>query len=211
VPVCLQSSPFSNFSSSSITNLPHPGGGILANAKKLSTQKLGNNIIIAGLGIQVVFFGLFMITTVIFHVRIARKPTARSYSVTAPWKQFLWALYFTSALIMVRSIFRMVEYAMGKQGVLMQHEIYVLVLDAALMFIVAVAFVWPYHPSRILSGYKDVAKGGSGAERGSSSDGGESRAGLNGYRMGAVGGPDGGVVVPGERYGDASPERGGWR
>lgn len=75
------------------------GGGMLSTAKTADDQDRGNNIILAGLGIQVVFFGFFIITAVIFHIRIARNPTARSYAVVAPWQIFLYILYASSLLI----------------------------------------------------------------------------------------------------------------
>ena len=49
----------------------------------------------------------------------------------------------------------MVEYALGWDNVLLEKEVYLLVLDGMLMVIVSVAFLW-YHPSKILVGYKAV-------------------------------------------------------
>ena len=107
-----------------------------------------------------VVFGLFIITTVIFHMRIAKNPTARSFSVTTPWRQELWVLYFTSALIMVRSLFRMIEYALGFDSVLHESEVYLFLLDGALMVLVTLVFLW-YHPGRVLVGYKNKKIAGS--------------------------------------------------
>ncbi|KAK3401716.1 RTA1 like protein-domain-containing protein [Sordaria brevicollis] len=148
------------------------GGGLLATAKSAKDQDQGNNVVLAGLGIQVAFFGLFIITTILFHLRIAANPTAKSYSVTVPWRQFLWALYTTSSLIMIRSLFRMVEYAMGWDSVLLKKEVYLLVLDGLLMVIVSVTFLW-YHPSKILVGYKQVGMRSVGDLEGSSTVEGE--------------------------------------
>ncbi|KAK5657986.1 hypothetical protein OQA88_2539 [Cercophora sp. LCS_1] len=133
------------------------GGGMLAKAKTKESQEMGNNTVLGGLAIQIIFFGLFIVTTVIFHHRIRKQPTSRSYSVTAPWRQFIMALYFTSILILVRSLFRMIEYGMGRNNVLTQNEAYLFVFDGALMFLVTVTFLW-YHPSRILAGYKAVGR-----------------------------------------------------
>lgn len=129
------------------------GGGILAQASSESSQNLGNTVILAGLGIQVAFFGGFMIVTAIFHIRISRSPTQRSLYTVTPWKMFLLVLYFSSLLIMVRSVFRMIEYAQGHDGALIKKEIYVYTLDALLMIIVAAAFV-VYHPHRVLIEHK---------------------------------------------------------
>jgi hypothetical protein len=126
----------------------------MAQAKTPSDQKRGESIILGGLGIQVAFFGFFIVTTVVFHRRMAKQPTARSYSVTGPWRLLIKALYASSALVMIRSVFRMVEFGMGNDSVLMSSEGYLLGLDGALMFIVAVIFLW-CHPSRALAGYKE--------------------------------------------------------
>jgi hypothetical protein len=126
----------------------------MAKAKTASDQQTGEDIILGGLGIQIIFFGFFVVTTVVFHARMARNPTSRSYAVTGPWRQHVWALYASSALILVRSVFRMAEFGLGNDGVLMQSEAYLLGLDGALMFIVAAIFLWS-HPSRVLVGYKN--------------------------------------------------------
>lgn len=110
-----------------------------------------------GLGIQILFFGLFIITTALFHIRITKNPTARSFSVTGSWQQHIMALYATGALILIRSVFRMIEFGLGYDSVLMKHEAYLLALDGALMFIVAATFVW-WHPYKALVGYKDMPK-----------------------------------------------------
>ena len=39
-------------------------------------------------------------------------------------------LYITGALIMIRSIFRMIEYALGWDSVLLKSELYLFLLDA---------------------------------------------------------------------------------
>ncbi|KAH6628961.1 RTA1 like protein-domain-containing protein [Boeremia exigua] len=131
------------------------GGGMLTSAKTESSQKLGNNIILLGLGIQIIFFGFFMVVSVVFHFRITQRPTSTSRSTNAPWRQLLWLLYGGSLLIMVRSMYRMVEYAQGNNGALMQKEMYVYVLDATTMFIVAGVFaIW--YPGKMLKEHTKI-------------------------------------------------------
>ncbi|KAH8203048.1 hypothetical protein TruAng_002776 [Truncatella angustata] len=143
------------------------GGGILATAKTESSQSMGNKVILLGLGIQVVFFGLFIIVTLVFHTRITRGATPKSLATVAPWQKFLWVLYLTSFLIMIRSIFRMAEYAQGNDGSLLQKEAYSYVLDALLMLAVTACFAF-FHPSRVLKKdqitHEDVSFQGSGDE-----------------------------------------------
>ncbi|KAK0617605.1 RTA1 like protein-domain-containing protein [Immersiella caudata] len=131
------------------------GGGLLAKAESKADQDIGNSVVLAGLGIQVVFFGLFIITTIVFHVRIAKRPTAHSYSVAVPWRMLILVLYFSSTLIMIRSIFRMAEFGMGQGSIFPKYEGYLFGLDAALMFLTCASFLW-YHPGRVLIGYKSI-------------------------------------------------------
>jgi hypothetical protein len=110
---------------------------------------LGQYVIMGGLGIQVFFFQIFIITTGIFHYRILRFPSLRSHALTVPWQRILLVLYASSALILVRSVFRLAEYGMGQDGVLLSHEYYLYSFDACLMFFSMVLFnIW--HPSKII-------------------------------------------------------------
>lgn len=107
-------------------------------------------IIIIGLWIQLIFFGFFIIVTIIFHRRIRREPTRASLKLHLPWGRLLTVLYVSSGLILVRSIFRVAEYTMGEDGALMSSEAYLYVFDATLMFIVCAGFNW-VHPSTIIN------------------------------------------------------------
>ncbi|WQF89258.1 Putative RTA-like protein [Colletotrichum destructivum] len=126
------------------------GGGMLATAKSPSSVKTGENIIVAGLCIQILFFGFFMIVTMVFHFRHFRHPTPHSYNIQTPWTKLLWVLYASSLLIMVRSLFRVAEYIEGTEGKLQSKEMYIYLLDALLMGIVSVLFNW-FHPSRVIT------------------------------------------------------------
>ncbi|KAJ4135328.1 hypothetical protein NW768_004954 [Fusarium equiseti] len=126
------------------------GGGMLAGADTKSQSDRGQIVIIAGLIVQLIFFGLFIIVAIIFHRRIHRDPTAASLKIKTPWKKLLVILYATSALIMVRSIFRVIEYVMGKDGELMAKEVYLYIFDALLMLAVSVSFN-VFHPSAIIN------------------------------------------------------------
>ncbi|KPM43663.1 hypothetical protein AK830_g2844 [Neonectria ditissima] len=125
------------------------GGAILARAKSLSDSKLGENVIIAGLAIQIAFFGVFIVVICLLHYRILATPTNRCHSTNVPWQRFMWILYAASVLIMVRSVFRVAEYVMGSDGALLASEVYLYVFDAALMFFVAVMFNI-FHPGKII-------------------------------------------------------------
>ncbi|KAI8315791.1 Protein RTA1 [Colletotrichum sp. SAR11_240] len=126
------------------------GGGMLATAKDTDAVKLGENIIVGGLCIQILFFGFFMAVTLIFHMRLSRNPTPKTYSLDTPWKGLLWVLYGTSFMIMVRSLFRVAEYVQGSEGELQSKEMYIYIFDALLMGLTSVLFNW-FHPSRVIN------------------------------------------------------------
>jgi hypothetical protein len=60
----------------------------------------------------------------------------------------MWILFISSLLIMIRSVFRVVEYVQGTGGYLLSHEIYGYIFDALLMFFV-VGVVNIAHPTQI--------------------------------------------------------------
>jgi hypothetical protein len=153
------------------------GGGIQAMGT-LSSMHTGETLIVAGLFMQLAFFGFFIVVAGLFHYRlINNKPSkqltlrccggkGRGRRLTAsssaapinasipvdldalPWKRHIYALYGGSALIMVRSIFRVIEYLQGNDGYLLKHEVFLYVFDAVLMLLVMVLFNW-IHPSEV--------------------------------------------------------------
>ena len=108
--------------------------------------KIGEGIVIAGLMVQIIMFGLFAVTAAIFQKRMTHQPTPESTSSSSPWKQSMRMLYVVSSLIMVRSIFRVIEYAMGNDGYLLRHEWTLYIFDSLLMFFVMVVY-YLWYPS----------------------------------------------------------------
>lgn len=123
---------------------------MLAKSSSSSGVKLGQNIITGGLGIQVLFFGLFIVVAGIFNYRLRAVPSLCSKQLSVPWQSYLYVLYGASFLILIRSVFRIVEYVIGQDGYLLDHEIFLYIFDAALMFSAMVLFN-VYHPSRIIN------------------------------------------------------------
>ncbi|EHK23072.1 uncharacterized protein TRIVIDRAFT_191638 [Trichoderma virens Gv29-8] len=118
------------------------GGGIQA-AGTLDLYNLGEKIIIVGLFVQIAFFGFFIVTTVMFHYKSVATPTPAARAEVVRWKRHIYVLYTTSCLILVRSIFRVIEYLQGNGGYLISHEVFLYVFDALLMASVMSTFaVW---------------------------------------------------------------------
>lgn len=113
-----------------------------------SLVDIGENMIIVGLFVQLAFFGSFIVVSAVFHIRMSRLPTAKSTDPLVRWRSYLATLYVTSILILIRSIFRVIEYIQGNAGYLMTTEAFVFVFDGALMVVVLLWMNW-FHPSEI--------------------------------------------------------------
>lgn len=108
----------------------------------------GERVIIGGLFVQIIFFGLFTISAIVFQARISKAPTTRSMEFKSLWAHHMIALYTASILILIRSVIRVVEYLQGYDGYLMKHEVFIYVFDALLMFITVLVLQYE-HPSEI--------------------------------------------------------------
>ncbi|SCU79553.1 LADA_0B01486g1_1 [Lachancea dasiensis] len=113
------------------------GGGILGSS---DNHELGSNIIIAGLVVQVIIFGLFVITELRF-LFLADKVSRITPYISRHWKVLNINLFMCSILILVRSIVRLVEFIQGYSGYIIEHEWFIFVFDAVPMFLVTLLFV----------------------------------------------------------------------
>lgn len=123
----------------------------------LSAVHNGENIVITGLAIQILFFGFFVITCALFHRGVNKLPTKHSLELGSSWRRHLHVLYAANMLIMIRSVFRLIEYAMGNNGYLLRHEVFLYVFDGTLMLMTMIIFNI-FHPSGLIS------RGGKGIE-----------------------------------------------
>lgn len=141
------------------------GAGLEA-GKTAADINTGQDIILAGLGIQIICFGVFVSAAVSFKLRFQRLArTGKVASVAdVPWERHLNALFASSALILVRSVLRMVEFGQGNDGYIQRHEWFLYVFDGVLMLGVLVLFNW-VHPAQIGRLLKERAaeKGGGDA------------------------------------------------
>ncbi|KAK6511285.1 hypothetical protein TWF481_000206 [Arthrobotrys musiformis] len=119
-------------------------GSAVGLTTKPESKKTGEKVITIGLLVQIVIFAFFIYVSTIFHLRMNKdlKLNPRSGPhLTVPWKTGLYMLYGCSALIMIRSVFRVVEYLMGVDAYLLSNEWPLYVFDTILMFATQVIFV----------------------------------------------------------------------
>ena len=124
-----------------------------------SARKLGSNVVMFGLIVQLLIFGFFVVVAAVFHLRLTRTPTSKAYierhmTHDQGWRRRNWitvllALYAVSALILVRCVYRLIEYKSGFDSYLMVHEVFMYLFDALLMFI-AMVVMNIYHPADVL-------------------------------------------------------------
>ncbi|KAM3529796.1 hypothetical protein MY4038_005247 [Beauveria bassiana] len=119
------------------------GGGVQASGT-IEMYNLGEKLIVVGLFVQIAVFGFFVATSILFHHRIATAPTHAAIHGTVPWKRHLFVLYTTSTIILVRSVFRVVEYLQGNGGYLISHEVCLYIFDMLLMVAVMAIFLVYY-------------------------------------------------------------------
>ncbi|KAF2799666.1 RTA1 like protein [Melanomma pulvis-pyrius CBS 109.77] len=119
------------------------GGGQMANAK---TADMGKNIMLFGLFVQLLFFGFFLIISLLFWKRMRSSP--KMYSVPQygkhHWTSLLKLMFAAAAIIILRCLFRVVEFSQGHDGYLVSHEVFMYIFDAAPMFSVQVMFHFVY-------------------------------------------------------------------
>ncbi|ODM18860.1 hypothetical protein SI65_05477 [Aspergillus cristatus] len=132
------------------------GGGYMA-AGSADAMQSGEYIVIAGLAIQLLFFGFFMFVAFLFHWRVTR--TASTYKISKAvksqsgrfsWHMLMWALYGACVLILVRSVFRVIEFVQGNDGYIMKTEPLLYVFDGALMVLMG-AILGMVFPGSFLS------------------------------------------------------------
>ncbi|RAQ42116.1 RTA1 like protein [Aspergillus flavus] len=128
------------------------GGGMMAIP---SMSSLGQKVTIVGLFVQLVFFGGFFTLSVIFHQRVQKLKCVRVLSM--PYGPLLYTLFGVSFLIIVRCLFRIVEFCQGNAGYLASHEVFMYVFDTLLMFVVQTVFHF-LHPANVLRerAYREV-------------------------------------------------------
>lgn len=141
------------------------GAGLLSAAKTQTDVNKANYIIVGGLAIQILFFGFFIVVTAVFHWRMRHHPTHRSQALQAPWQGLLWALYIASTMILIRSVYRVAEYAQGSDGELQRKEFWLYIFDSLPMIVVAIDFL-VFHPGRVVNNEASSFKSSSSSDGG---------------------------------------------
>jgi len=125
------------------------GGAIIASADTIDKENKGKNFVLAGLGIQLACFRFFVIASIRLTVVLRTTLRNESLSTDTNWPLLLGVVNAASATILIRSVYRFIEYALGVHNYLSDHEVFFYCLDALLIFIVVVSYIC-IHPGQYL-------------------------------------------------------------
>lgn len=151
------------------------GGGIVAaavfdtsGARDADKMNLGEKVIEAGLFVQLIFFGFFLVIGSWWKRGVEKdnEPAPGSNSSSEPgvaWRKHFWVLMGASSLVFLRCVFRVVEYMSGRGAEFLNQEWFVYVFDAVLMLGVVVLFN-VVHPSEVTRMLKQEDAGDRGTE-----------------------------------------------
>jgi hypothetical protein len=116
---------------------------LTSSTTNFEAAKTGQNILLAGLGVNLVSFAIFCLQLFYFDYRTRKSPpTFRSGSLCEKgWRQFFYVLYLSSFLVLIRQIYRVIEFAQGFTGYLAVHEIYFYIFDTLLILIAGAVYV----------------------------------------------------------------------
>jgi hypothetical protein len=124
------------------------GGDVFAFVFQGGAAGMLMSMVILGLVIQILSFGLFMVTSAIFHKRVVNDLTLKTFSADINWPRTIKLLYAISMMIMIRSIFRLIEYVQGMEGYCMSHEWTLYIFDSVPMVLSSVLLI-VYFPSTL--------------------------------------------------------------
>ncbi|GME77143.1 unnamed protein product [Ambrosiozyma monospora] len=125
------------------------GGGIAASSNQ-SSAKMGFNIMLGGLILQVITMTVFMVMVAhyFYKVHVNRnnlEPKFVGIRNTGFFKAVMWSMCAAILLIYIRSIYRVAEMADGWGSSIMYNETLFLVLDGA-MCVIAIVLLTVFYP-----------------------------------------------------------------
>ncbi|KAI1372153.1 RTA1-domain-containing protein [Hypoxylon crocopeplum] len=124
-------------------------GGLMGGSRAVpSLANIGNGVVIASLVLQLVWFGFFVVVACMFHRAMHLVPTASANQPEVRWRSYLYTLYVVSLLVMIRSLFRAIEFIEGSSSDIQRSEAYFYIFDGLLMWIAVIYLHWK-HPSEI--------------------------------------------------------------
>ncbi|RVX66549.1 hypothetical protein B0A52_09425 [Exophiala mesophila] len=142
------------FITSDVTSFLTQGGGsgVASGGNWRGNSKdIGIKILLVGLALQLATFSLFMFTLWRYMCRVRVNPGVAGFDRSI--KKVLTGAWIASVFVQTRSIFRVVEFALGINGYPFQNEWCLYVFEAVPMWIAIAVLCWS-HPIRWMQQHK---------------------------------------------------------
>lgn len=111
---------------------------------------IGKKVVLAGLIFSLVVFGFFILIAVKFHRRLLNNPPPfLMVNTDLNWARYMWALYVACVAIMIRNLFRTIQFGASSTADVNSKEVYIYVFDAFMMF-VSFLVLGVYHPGLLI-------------------------------------------------------------
>ncbi|KAF4311407.1 rta1 domain protein [Botryosphaeria dothidea] len=122
------------------------GGGLMASESATSYgSQIGRHTIVGGLIIQLATYCFFVAVAATFYQRMdALPPVKKQRHSQIHWQHHLRTIFLASSFFILRSIFRIIEYAQGYGGYVFDHEAFLYVFDATPMALAMLYMNWQY-------------------------------------------------------------------
>jgi len=120
------------------------GAGLLSSAGTSSdSAKLGENILLAGLAVNLGSFAIFCLQIFYFDYRTRKSPPVFPDGGLCKkiWRQFLYVVYLSSSLVLIRQIYRVIEFSQGFTGYIAVHEIFFYIFDTIPIFFAGAIYI----------------------------------------------------------------------
>ncbi|KIX03102.1 uncharacterized protein Z518_06652 [Rhinocladiella mackenziei CBS 650.93] len=140
------------------------GSGIASSGNWEGDLKdVGTNVLLVGLALQLATFSVFLVVMARF---VGRIRASKDAGFNPCVKKVILGAWIASLFVQIRSIYRVIEFALGIDGYPFNHEWCLYVLEAGPMFVALAVLAW-YHPvkwmqqkSRGEFGMEDAGKDG---------------------------------------------------
>ncbi|QRW21046.1 RTA1-like protein [Rhizoctonia solani] len=136
------------------------GGGLTA-TQNPSTRNLGSKVFLGGLVAQLISFLVYTVVFALFIHRVYKYRREewdnRPQGFRNHWLALVWMMAISCLFIIIRSVYRAVESAEGREGNLASHELYFYILDTIALWIAITVYLITW-PPRYLTGYTGKPK-----------------------------------------------------
>ncbi|CAK7225372.1 hypothetical protein SEUCBS140593_005882 [Sporothrix eucalyptigena] len=133
-------------------------GAVLPASGDPSSIALSKKVLLGGLITQVVALSFFILTCWHAHEQIKRRPDYElPVDPSISWQNHFRALELVTAILILRSVVRAIEFLQGEDGFVASHEVFIYVFDALLVFLIMLVFLI-LHPGRLIRSARQQSK-----------------------------------------------------